>query len=371
MCPKLITLTTLLLFTSFVTVTLLFKEPPAPGSLRPSSILAPSAKPSSAPHSEGSEAAPLKASVALPPWRCPEPHFAGVAQACSPSHDAGSCSAAAAAGSRWAALMLEVQRGEAAWPALHADAARRDRAGHPHAYARFDALPLQWPAPQLTRFGGGPEADGSKVLRAPLQRPGEEGPCLVYSFGGNAMVKFEVDLLRREPACRVWQFDCTVANATMARVLAALPADIAQRFTFQPWCVGKDGASMVTKGKGMGRLAGGEDGPYKVALASVATIMGRLGHGGKRLTVLKMDVEGAEHTAIPDMLDGVKHESLLLPRQVSMELHIKNKSTPQPRNYEPVRRLLEAGYVLLWREDNPKCPRCTEVVFQLGCGDAL
>ena len=320
---------------------------------------------------------------APPPMRCPEPRFAGVAQACSPSHAAGSCSAAAAAGSRWAELMLEVQQGTAAMP--HADPARLDRA-YPHAFALFDTLPLQWPAPQLSRFGGGPEADGSKVLRAPLQRPGEEEPCLVYSFGGNAQVDFEVDLLRREPACRVWQFDCTVANATMTRVVAALPADIAQRFTFQPWCVGKDGATMVTKGKGMGRLPGGTDGPHKVALASVATIMGRLGHGGMRLTVLKMDTEGAEHMAIPDMLgvtrpgkkgSAKQRPRLLLPRQVSLELHVarllrkkqKNRanSTLQPSDCEPVRRLLEAGYVLLWREDNPNGRCCTEVTLQLGC----
>ena len=137
------------------------------------------------------------------------------------------CGAAAAAGSAWAALLDS----GAALPPRAAPHARALGAG-PHYNTRFDVLPVAFEAPNMERFGGGPESDGSKLIRAPVALGPGVDRCIVYSFGGNAQVEFEADVIAREPACHVWQFDCTVDVSTMDAISRAGTAAFRERFTF-------------------------------------------------------------------------------------------------------------------------------------------
>ena len=98
----------------------------------------------------------------------------------------------------------------------------------------------------------------------------------------------------------------------------------------------------------------------RVALRSAAAVMAELGHA--RVALLKMDIEDGEHTALPAFL---RDAAGALPSQISLELHWQ---APGIEPLAVVRDLVRAGYVLVSREDNPLCHRCTELTWVHWCG---
>ena len=202
----------------------------------------------------------------------------------------------------------------------------------------YDLLPTMWspPAAALMRLGGPPWLDGSKqALRLDGLGGGVVGPdkpCIVYSVGGNLEVDFERELINRTE-CLVWQFDCTVNEEKMQRVIAAESDRFRERFQFRPWCLG---ASKLRRGRSLG--------DYR----SLPSIISALGHDSTRLTYLKFDAEGAETSVIPDMVSSVGKDLHMLPHQLGVELH-------WPGKLEYLVPLFRSGYVLAGREDNSRC----------------
>jgi len=259
-----------------------------------------------------------------------------------PSATLPSCAAAAAAGAAWAAAFPPRATGPVADAAV------------PRGHARFDLLPPAWASRRLRTYG--PPGDGSKWLLdvsylappAVALRPGGGGgpaPCVVYSLGGNMQTEFEEAMLA-STSCDVLTADCSVSADAMAAVIARTPR-AASRFSFTPTCLGAAGASAMIGGA-------------RHTLKSAREIMAAAGH--ERLAVLKMDIEGGEHAALPAFLRDAPPGGL--PGQISFELHW------DPPGLAPllvVRDLVRAGYVLVSREDNRLCGECSELTFVHGC----
>jgi hypothetical protein len=240
------------------------------------------------------------------------------------------CSLAATAAAKWNTAFPSEQ--------LARDFSSFYYAGKDH--ARFDLLPPLWAAP-TKRYGD--TNDGGKLL-LDLGSLHEKGPpCAIYSLGSNNQVDFEVSMLSAT-RCDVFTFDCTVAEGVMARTIAAIPG-AAGRLHFFPYCLGPQGSAA-------------RFGDRTVSLRSLSSIMLELGHA--EVTLLKMDIEGGEHDALGPFLKG----GTGLPRQISMELHL-HKSYLQ--SFDAVKALVDAGYVLFSREDNPLCDFCTELSWVRGC----
>ena len=117
---------------------------------------------------------------------------------------------------------------------------------------------------------------------------------------------------------------------------------------------------------------GGAGPSFETALRSVSSIMAELGH--TKVDLLKMDAEGAEHSALLDMAQEViaaRPGAAALPQQLSFELHESElglEATALGARFSVVAALIDAGYVLVSRNDNmifPGC--CTELTFILGC----
>jgi FkbM family methyltransferase len=87
---------------------------------------------------------------------------------------------------------------------------------------------------------------------------------------------------------------------------------------------------------------------------------------GQEISVLKMDVEGAEFEVLPAYF--AVQAGATLPPQISIELHGRGGDVSV--TMAPVMEILRAGYVLIARRDNlfgsPGC--CTELTFAL-CRD--
>lgn len=230
---------------------------------------------------------------------------------------------------------------------------------------RFELLPPSWAAPSLTSYGVGKaeSPDGSDTSRWSdmarvqdgykwllnvdhLKRPAEASsqPCVIYSLGGNRQTEFEQAMIDAT-SCEVFQFDCTVDAASMVPIVARLRQP--QRFHFHETCIGVDGESMTFGGR-------------TAKLKSLKTIMTDLGH--TRIDLLKIDIEGSEHKAVPAFLSS----GVPLPQQLSMELHLFSLIAAE--NFALVRELVEKGYVLVSREDNAIARFCcSELTFALGC----
>lgn len=168
-----------------------------------------------------------------------------------------------------------------------------------------------------------------------------KSPCVIYSIGSQGNYEFEASVLSF--GCEIHTFDCFGDYGETA------PPGV----TFHKWCVS------------------GRDIPEK-NYYTVPTMMKMLGH--ERVDYLKMDVEGAEYYAIPQLLTLPRKQ---LPPQLGLEIHpfsefwhLEVRSAATLR--ETVNLMLtfhELGYRLVSREDNCLAYCCSEFLYILS-GDS-
>ncbi|CCL98198.1 uncharacterized protein FIBRA_00192 [Fibroporia radiculosa] len=123
--------------------------------------------------------------------------------------------------------------------------------------------------------------DGGKWVCG-LDRIARQKECVIYSFGVNNESSFEAELLRRAPGCQVWGYDFSVPS--FGPEITAVPA-LRDRSHFHAWALGE----VDNHGPGV----------YPPTY-SLSTLMALNGH--QFIDILKVDIEGAEFTALSSFL---------------------------------------------------------------------
>ena len=162
-----------------------------------------------------------------------------------------------------------------------------ERFGAHHTQERFAA------------FGDGPKfvcgIDMVREEHKTAMANGNDG-CLVYSLGSNNNVDYERSV-HREMGCETHTFDPTLDEPFVGDKYSA----------FRPWGIGRDGITREFDG-------------MKFETMSIATIMKRLGHEGRRIDMLKMDIEGAEWEALPELFGQIAAGKVVVD-QLQVEVH--------------------------------------------------
>ncbi|XP_045164955.2 probable methyltransferase-like protein 24 [Mercenaria mercenaria] len=151
-------------------------------------------------------------------------------------------------------------------------------------------------------------------------------PCLVYSFGSNFQFDFELSVIRNFK-CEVHTFD---------------PSHPIKNLRFPPGInfhlTGLWNSSKTNK--------------YGWKMKSLDDIRRKLNHEKRVIDVLKIDVEGAEWNALPDMFQsGV----LKYVKQLSIEIHVGERNVGDvsvSQQIKILRRLYEHGFHIFMQEHN-------------------
>ena len=108
--------------------------------------------------------------------------------------------------------------------------------------------------------------------------------CLVYSFGIRDI--YRAELLYGKNGCEVHAFDCTVNYKS----------SLGKNVAFHPWCLGMDSSEL--------KLDGTIDGvqSMEAEFLDMPSIIRRLGHENRTLTILKMDCEGCEWNGLDTLI---------------------------------------------------------------------
>jgi len=197
---------------------------------------------------------------------------------------------------------------------------------------------------------------------------GGVGPCLVYSFGSNGELSFELDVVGRL-GCEVHVFDPTLDAGTARRMAATVTAT--PGLHFHPWGLAP-GPRSANRSKAQGLRQVVRAGDY----VSLREAMAALGHAGATLDVLKVDIEGAEWAVFNDDVlctgnVGVKPHggAPALPfRQLLVELHHPGDEPGERRGEGSLFRLMRGlhawGLAAFRREPNvADVQRCWEYSF--------
>jgi hypothetical protein len=170
-----------------------------------------------------------------------------------------------------------------------------------------------------------------------VRSPISNGSCLVYSVGSRNIYQTEKGIAAA--GCEVFMFDCTVN----------LNQNVAPNLTFYPWCVG-DAETELQIGDGKNAKAEGK------VFKTLPQILRELGHADRELTVLKMDCEGCEWSALASLGKENPHVLDTL-RILLMETHyVSNPTKPlasQVSEQAEASRLLAhfAAYRFHWNPD--------------------
>lgn len=216
-------------------------------------------------------------------------------------------------------------------------AALRSTYGRFHSDTPHDMVEPSWSCEALDRVPWLP-GDGPKWMCGPDVLANLKH-CLVYSFGSNGDVTFERAIKQRAPNCAIHTFDpslnaekrVTVARAESEGVLSFHEAALA-------------GPQQKSLKIGETRFQG----------HTLDEIWTHLGHAGRFIHVLKVDVEGSEHSALGGIgqCSGIGRSGQLL-------LEIHDFSTDGPFRAGPgaaVQRLVQSleacGLQLFHKEPN-------------------
>mmetsp|Transcript_42808 Transcript_42808/g.100364 ORF Transcript_42808/g.100364 Transcript_42808/m.100364 type:complete len:412 (-) Transcript_42808:82-1317(-) len=152
-------------------------------------------------------------------------------------------------------------------------------------------------------------------------------PCLVYSFGVGWDTSFEIAVLKIAPQCKVRVFDPTLPPEKFWELVQkqTMPGDAPPKpphLTFDQ--VGVAGA---TAKEFTGSFLW--NGVGNVSVTTLSDLMRSKGESGARLTILKMDVEGAEWDALPQI---AADRTVDLVDQLLLEVHLRGCLTEASRH---------------------------------------
>ena len=194
---------------------------------------------------------------------------------------------------------------------------------------------------RFASFGDGPKfVCGVNFIAE--QKNTSKKPCLVYSVGSNNDISFET-AVSKHLGCEIHTFDPTVSSEDFTG------NDVA---TFHEWGLGRDGEAKNFH-------IGGRNGSY--TSMSLKTMMNRLDHVGRKVDLLKIDCEGCEWQALPEIFDALYLKELEVD-QIQIELHSGTKESIE--NF--FTKVDEARMRILHKERNSwGCDgyRCLEYVF--------
>ncbi|XP_045202151.2 probable methyltransferase-like protein 24 isoform X2 [Mercenaria mercenaria] len=171
---------------------------------------------------------------------------------------------------------------------------------------------------------------GKEICVDPGYKP--EAPCLVYSFGINHLFDFDRDVVERF-GCDVHCFDPSMKNETKR---------LSEHIWFYRWGLG---------GKN-------EINSKQWNMKTLDTIRRELGHTNRTIDLLKIDIEGDEWNAIPQMISSGALDDV---RQISMETHFSAEhanqgdywgNLPPHKQLSSLRQLYDFGYRTFMRERN-------------------
>ncbi|KAH9512347.1 hypothetical protein Btru_039268 [Bulinus truncatus] len=166
---------------------------------------------------------------------------------------------------------------------------------------------------------------GWEVCDDPDVRP--QPPCVIYSFGINFDFSFDDDAARVY-GCHVHSFDPSMW----------LP-DFNRSRLIHFHALGLDGEDHVTK-----------DGWSLLTLASIRRL---LGHLVTPISALKVDIEGHEWSAVPQMAES---GDLVSVRQLLVEFHVNPAGRPSMLAWlTALKALEETGFRRFYAEKNPHC----------------
>lgn len=184
-------------------------------------------------------------------------------------------------------------------------------------------------------MGGRQEWDGWRILPDPLRSGG-----IAYSFGLGRDVSFDLLLIEKFNLA-VHGFDPTPESINLLRKMS-LPA---QFHLHEMGLSDKDGTLSLFPPKYPGRFnftqervdyVSEKHTPIQVPVARLASIMTQLGH--KHIDILKIDIEGSEFEAIPDILkSGCSFGQLLV------EVHYNFPTRSFDEGLRLLRMMKEAG----------------------------
>lgn len=235
--------------------------------------------------------------------------------------------------------------------------------GFPWNHDRFDAFQVMGDC-EKTCIGGECREDTSKIVCGVTDNQGRnamEAPCVVYSIGGNNQWEFELDALAKTP-CEVHTFDCTGPIERFE-----VPQD--DRLHFHHICLGqenKPAPSVILEADNVGAIYG--------EFMTLEKIQKTFGH--TKIDLLKVDIEGYEWPMFefwPENTD-MRSFDMSLPMQVLVEVHYKalpvSDLAPYPQDFKFTTdminlqtHLLKMGYAVVKRDDNSRCPHCTELTL--------
>lgn len=225
-----------------------------------------------------------------------------------------------------------------------------------HDHQRFFPFDVMAPCGDLQCVGGECSDDPSKIMCG-LNHLSQIDDCIIYSIGSHNHWEFEQDMLKKTK-CQIHTFDCTGQAARFTKMPNS------DRQYFHHICLG----GTERKGLGAGK-----------ACKSVASLCGdtmTLGQiqtllGHSKIDLLKMDIEGWEWPIF-----DIERTNTNMPMQVLMEVHYnagRHGGTPgvvhdhaMSSAADIIRlqsHLLELGYVVANRDDNPWCAHCTELTL--------
>jgi FkbM family methyltransferase len=183
----------------------------------------------------------------------------------------------------------------------------------------------------VVRYGA---RTGVWAVHPDVLRPGS----VVYSFGVGDNIAWEQAMIARHPV-ELHAFDPSPRSIAWVR-----GQQLPERFHFHPFGLAHfDGDLPLYPPGRTGKFnysvlcPSGEEEPVLCPVRRLARIAAELGHD--RIDVLKMDIEGAEMTALPDLLATDVPVGQLL-----VEFHYNHPSAPLDRTVALIRSLRAHGY---------------------------
>jgi hypothetical protein len=159
----------------------------------------------------------------------------------------------------------------------------------------FDALEPLWSCESRERVGGFERyiatGDGPKFMCGLTQLG---SPCLVYNIGSNNVLNFE-QAMHNLTRCEIHSFDPTLTEPYSGGAYSAFHA------------IG---------------VKGWQHAPF--AVKPLLDIIASLGHGGRRIDVLKIDCEGCEYGGLQPVFEAMLAGRLSV-GQLLAEMHMKGK----------------------------------------------